>query len=129
MVTPPHQDHPPPLPPPNPFPKHSQIAYALATLTAGGGITGYVRTGSVPSVIAGCSVGALYALGGYRMQNRQSYGLELALLASVVLAGSSVPRALRSRKPLPMGLSALAVFGLFKFGVGWANGYGTVKVD
>nr|POE48345.1 tmem14 protein like [Quercus suber] len=97
------------------FVPSSQIAYILAGLTAGGGITGYVRAGSVPSLVAGCSVGALYALGGYRMQNRQTYGVELALLASVVLAGSSIPRALKSRKPLPTGLSVLALLGLYNF--------------
>ncbi|OQO00528.1 hypothetical protein B0A48_13878 [Cryoendolithus antarcticus] len=99
-----------------------QIAYLLATLTAGGGITGYVRTGSVPSIAAGVTVGALYALGGYRIQNRQPYGVELALLASLVLAGSSIPRAIRSQKPLPMGLSVLALGGLFTFGQAYAGG-------
>ncbi|KAI6900384.1 hypothetical protein KC348_g16862, partial [Hortaea werneckii] len=63
----------------------STIAFVLAGLTAGGGITGYLRAGSIPSLAAGCSVGALYALGGYRLQNRASYGVEAALLASVVL--------------------------------------------
>lgn len=82
---------------------------------------GYVRTGSVPSIAAGVSVGALYALGGYRIQNRQPYGVELALLASVVLAGSSIPRAIKSGKPLPIGLSLLAAYGLFNFGVAWQN--------
>lgn len=91
-------------------------------MTAGGGITGYVRTGSVPSIVAGCSVGALYALGGYRIQNRQPYGVELALLASVVLAGSSMPRAIKTQKPLPIGLSVLAAYGLFNFGMAWNNG-------
>jgi len=91
-------------------------AYILGLLTAGGGTMGYVRTGSLPSVIAGVTVGSLYLLGGYRIQNRQSYGVELALLASVVLAGSSIPRALRSQKPLPAGLSALALFGLYTYG-------------
>ena len=50
------------------------------------------------------------------MRNRQSYGTELALLASIILAGSSIPRALRSQKPLPTGLSALALYGLWTFG-------------
>lgn len=71
----------------------------------------------MPSLAAGCTVGALYALGGYRIQNRQTYGVELALLASVVLAGSSVPRAIKTQKPLPMGLSAVAAFGLYSFGM------------
>ena len=53
------------------------------------------------------------------MQNGQPYGVELALLASVILAGSSIPRAMRSRKPLPTGLSALAVYGLYTFGMAW----------
>lgn len=35
------------------------IALVLGALTAGGGITGYVRTGSVPSVAAGVTVGVL----------------------------------------------------------------------
>ncbi|KAK5166352.1 hypothetical protein LTR04_000714 [Oleoguttula sp. CCFEE 6159] len=100
----------------------SNIAFILAALTAGGGTMGYVRTGSVPSVAAGCTVGALYALGGYRISARQPYGVELALLASVVLAGSSIPRAMRSGKPLPIGLSLLAMYGLFNFGMAWRNG-------
>ncbi|KAA8576490.1 hypothetical protein EYC84_006602 [Monilinia fructicola] len=91
-------------------------AYILGALTAGGGTLGYVRTGSIPSVAAGLTVGSLYLVGGYRIQNRQSYGVELALLASIVLAGSSIPRAIRSQKPLPAGLSLLALYGLFTFG-------------
>jgi hypothetical protein len=35
------------------------VALILGTLTAGGGITGYARTGSVPSIAAGVTVGAL----------------------------------------------------------------------
>lgn len=94
-------------------------AYILGALTASGGTLGYVRTGSVPSIAAGVTVGALYLLGGYRIQNKQSYGVELALLASFVLAGSSIPRALRSQKPLPAGLSVLALYGLYTY----ANAY------
>lgn len=40
----------------------SQLEYTsfiLAALTAGGGIMGFAKTGSLPSIIAGCSVGAL----------------------------------------------------------------------
>lgn len=50
------------------------------------------------------------------MRNRQPYGIELALAASILLAGSSIPRAIRSQKPLPTGLSAIALFGLYTFG-------------
>ncbi|CZT47305.1 related to UPF0136 domain protein [Rhynchosporium secalis] len=91
-------------------------AFIIGALTASGGTYGYLKTGSIPSVAAGVTVGALYLLGGYRISNRQSYGVELALLASVVLAGSSIPRALKSQKPLPAGLSLLALYGLYTYG-------------
>ncbi|RMY85319.1 hypothetical protein D0864_07334, partial [Hortaea werneckii] len=107
--------------PPTFYQSLSTIAFVLAGLTAGGGITGYLRAGSIPSLAAGCSVGALYALGGYRLQNRASYGVEAALLASVVLAGSSIPRAIKTQKGLPVGLSVLAAFGLYNFGMAFAN--------
>ncbi|KAF2432923.1 upf0136 domain-containing protein [Tothia fuscella] len=98
-----------------------QTAIFLGLLTAGGGITGYVRTGSIPSVVAGVTVGALYTLGGLRIRNGQPYGIELALLASLVLAGSSIPRAIKGGKPLPIGLSLIAVYGLYNFGVAFNN--------
>ncbi|PSR99412.1 transmembrane proteins 14C-domain-containing protein [Coniella lustricola] len=91
-------------------------SYVLAALTASGGILGYTRTRSLPSIIAGCSVGLLYALGGYRIQNAEPYGVELSLLASVVLGGSAIPRAIRLRKTVPMVLSLLATFGMVLFG-------------
>ena len=58
------------------------------------------------------------SLGGYRIQNRQPYGVELSLLASVVLGGSSIPRAIRLRKPVPIFLALLSTFGIITFGCG-----------
>lgn len=55
-------------------------------------------------------------LGGYRIQNRQPYGVELCLLASIILGGSSIPRAIRGRKPIPTVLSLLATYGMYTFG-------------
>jgi len=52
-------------------------------------------------------VGALYTYGGIRIRNGQPYGIETALLASLALAGSSFPRAVKTGKPLPIGLSVL----------------------
>jgi uncharacterized membrane protein (UPF0136 family) len=123
---------PPLLSPPSPlypfFPANSPTqpnetpAYILCALVSLGGVTGYVRTGSVPSITAGLTVGALYGLGGYRIQNKQPYGVELALAASVLLAGSSLPRAIKTGKPLPAGLSVLAAYGLWVFGSAWQRG-------
>jgi uncharacterized membrane protein (UPF0136 family) len=57
-------------------------------------------------------------LGGYRTQNHERYGVELSLVASIILGGSSIPRAIRLRKPVPMALSVLATVGALIFGNG-----------
>ncbi|KAI9788983.1 MAG: hypothetical protein M1816_006441 [Peltula sp. TS41687] len=91
-------------------------ATVLSLATALGGVTGYVRTTSVPSLVAGLTIGGLYGMGAYRLSNRQPYGVEMALVASLILAGSSIPRALRTGgKPLPVLLSALGTYGLVRF--------------
>ena len=56
-------------------------------------------------------------------RGQQPYGVELALLASVVLAGSSIPRAIKSQKSLPIGLSLLASFGMWTYASAMARGY------
>ncbi|KAJ4008809.1 hypothetical protein NW766_008991 [Fusarium irregulare] len=88
----------------------------MGAVVAGGGIMGYAKSGSIPSIVAGCTVGLLYALGGYRIQNEEPYGVELGLLASIILGGSAFPRALRLRKPVPILLSVISAFGLYTFG-------------
>ncbi|RPB20249.1 hypothetical protein L211DRAFT_841930 [Terfezia boudieri ATCC MYA-4762] len=92
-------------------------ALILGVLCGTGGTIGYVKTGSVPSLVAGLGVGALYTYSSQRIRNNLPYGIELALLASTVLAGSSVPRAIKTGKPLPQVLSVLAASGLIYYGV------------
>lgn len=95
-------------------------ALILSLLTALGGAIGYARTGSIPSIAAGLSVGFVYLLSFLRLRNGQSYGEELGLLASVVLGGSSIPRAIKTGgKPVPLGLSLLATYGLWVFGIAY----------
>ncbi|PLB41945.1 TMEM14 family protein [Aspergillus candidus] len=93
-----------------------KTALSLSLLTSLGGIIGYARTGSVPSIAAGVSIGALYLYSYTRLQANQPYGDELALLASAVLGGSSIPRAIKTRKVVPIGLGGLAVVGGVVFG-------------
>ena len=93
-------------------------ALALSLLTSLGGAIGYARTGSIPSIAAGLSVGVLYLLSFVRLRAGQSYGEELGLLASTVLSGSSIPRAIKTGgKPVPLGLSLLATYGIVVFGL------------
>lgn len=114
-------------------------AAILGALVSIGGIIGYSlvlpnpsaktrsnipsrRTGSIPSIAAGLSVGALY-LYSYSLQKRQApYGVELALLASVILGGSSIPRAIKTGKPVPQMLATLSLLGGGFYGWRWLNG-------
>ncbi|EGD99609.1 transmembrane 14C domain-containing protein [Trichophyton tonsurans CBS 112818] len=100
----------------------SYSAAALSLLTSCGGIIGYARTGSVPSIVAGLTIGALYAVSYFRLQAHQPYGEEIGLLASAVLGGSSIPRVIKTGgKPLPVGLSILATYGLVAFGLAYRD--------
>ncbi|CAZ84517.1 unnamed protein product [Tuber melanosporum] len=92
-------------------------ALLIGSLCALGGTIGYAKTGSIPSITAGVTVGALYVCAGLRIRAEQSHGNEIAVLASLALAGSSAPRALRSGKGLPIGLSLLAAYGLVYYGI------------
>ncbi|KZP01577.1 hypothetical protein CALVIDRAFT_11097 [Calocera viscosa TUFC12733] len=84
-------------------------ALTMAALCIVGGVTGYVRSQSIPSLIAGTGVGVIYGWSGYQIRSGGNYGYEGALAASVILFGASVPRA--AKGPIPLGLtiaSALA---------------------
>ncbi|KAL4997354.1 transmembrane proteins 14C-domain-containing protein [Aspergillus recurvatus] len=91
-------------------------ALILSLLTSLGGIIGYSRTGSLPSIIAGLSVGTLYLLSFLRLRGGQTYGEEIGLFASLALGGASIPRAIRLRKFVPVVLSVLAIYGIVVFG-------------
>ncbi|RHZ63396.1 hypothetical protein CDV55_106270 [Aspergillus turcosus] len=100
------------------LPSPTNSAAALSLLTSLGGIIGYARTGSIPSIAAGLSVGALYLYSFLRLRDGQPYGEEIGLLASAVLGGSSVPRVIKTGgKPVPLALSVMATYGLVVFGL------------
>ncbi|KAI8365450.1 transmembrane proteins 14C-domain-containing protein [Choanephora cucurbitarum] len=84
-------------------------SYTMAGLCAAGGIAGFARTRSVPSLVAGLGVGALYGTAGYLMQENKDYGHETAVAASVVLGGAMIPRAVKTRKPVPVALSLISL--------------------
>jgi len=75
-------------------------------LCAVGGITGFARTGSVPSLVAGVGVGLLYGWSGYQLQHGDpNQGLQGAFAASVILCASSLPRIRKGPVPVILALS------------------------
>ncbi|CAK9437276.1 uncharacterized protein LODBEIA_P16540 [Lodderomyces beijingensis] len=84
-------------------------AFTLSGLCAIGGIMGYVRKGSVPSLVAGLTVSVLYGYSGYLLKQNANYGLEIALGTSSLLLVAGLGRAIPTgfQKPVPLLLVLL----------------------
>ncbi|KAK7076084.1 Transmembrane protein 14C [Halocaridina rubra] len=82
------------------------ISYGYATAVAMGGVMGYVKAGSVPSLGAGLLFGSLLGYGAYQLsENPSNYYLTLG--TSTVLGGIMGMRFMNSGKFMPPGLIAL----------------------
>ncbi|KAK2722981.1 transmembrane protein 14C-like [Artemia franciscana] len=88
------------------------LTYGYAALVAGGGIIGYVKAGSVPSLAMGLLFGSLLGLGAYQLSNNPN-NYYLTMGASAVLGGVMGQKFFKTYKVFPAGaifaLSALTV--------------------
>ena len=92
----------------------------FGVLTIAGGIMGYVKAGSVVSVVAGAITGILLIVAGLILPKHRELGLSLALLTSAILAGQFIPRLLRTRRLVPAGMmSVLSVIGIIVAIAAW----------
>lgn len=89
-------------------------AFTMAALCSVGGIIGFAKTRSLPSIVAGLGVGAAYAYGGYRIKEGQDYGYEICAAASALLLASSAPRVRKG--PVPAGLTLASTVALTYYG-------------
>lgn len=83
------------------------VGYGYATLVASGGVIGYVKAGSVPSLAAGLLFGGLAGFGAYQISNDPN-NIWVSLATSGVLSGIMGRRFYGSRKFMPAGLMATA---------------------
>ncbi|GKZ28287.1 hypothetical protein AbraIFM66950_003543 [Aspergillus brasiliensis] len=92
-------------------------SFTLACLLPVGGVAGYMRTRSAPSLIAGVGLGLSYAYAGYLIKENKDYGTELALGNSVVLLVSGLMRTIktRARAPIPLALGATGLLASFYY--------------
>ncbi|KAL0966956.1 hypothetical protein UPYG_G00302740 [Umbra pygmaea] len=82
------------------------IGYCYAALVSAGGVVGFVKAGSVTSLVAGLFFGLLAGIGAYMMsQNPKSIWLSLG--TSGTLAVVMGMRFLNSWKFMPAGLMTL----------------------
>ncbi|KYO30458.1 transmembrane protein 14C isoform X1 [Alligator mississippiensis] len=81
------------------------IGFGYAALVASGGITGYIKAGSVPSLAAGLLFGSLAGLGAYQL-SQDPKNVWLSLVASGTLTAVMGIRFFNSGKFMPAGLIA-----------------------
>jgi uncharacterized membrane protein (UPF0136 family) len=92
----------------------------FGALTILGGIIGYVKAGSLPSIIAGAITGVLLLIAGALLPQHRAAGLATAFVISLLLAAQFVPKFIRTAKVMPAGLmSILSVIGLIVVVIAW----------
>ena len=92
----------------------------FGALTILGGVIGYVKAGSVPSIIAGAITGVLLLVAGALLAEHRAAGLATAFIVSLLLAAQFVPKFIRTGKVMPAGLmSILSVIGIVVAVVAW----------
>ena len=92
----------------------------FGALTIIGGVIGYVKAGSLPSIIAGAITGVLLLVAGWILPTNRTVGLLIAVIVSLLLAAQFVPKLIRTGKMMPAGLmSILSVIGIVVAIVAW----------
>ena len=91
-------------------------------LTIAGGIVGYVKAGSLPSIIAGSITGVLLLIAGSLLPEHRASGLATGLVISLLLAAQFIPKFLRTGRAMPAGMmSILSVIGIIMAIVAWVK--------
>ena len=89
-------------------------------LTIAGGVMGFVKAGSVASIVAGGISGVLLLLAAFLLPQQFAIALILAAVVSILLAGRFVPAFLKTGKMMPAGMMAiLSVIGVVLAIVAW----------
>jgi uncharacterized membrane protein (UPF0136 family) len=92
----------------------------FGVLTIAGGIVGYVKAGSVASIIAGSISGIILLVAAFVLPERRAAGLIIGLIISLLLAAQFIPKFFRTGKVMPAGLMAvLSVIGIIAAIAAW----------
>ncbi len=94
----------------------------FGALTIIGGVVGYVKAGSVASIIAGSIAGVLLLVAAFLLPEHRTAGLATAFVISVLLAAQFIPKFLRTGKVMPAGMmSVLSAIGIIAAIVAWVK--------
>jgi uncharacterized membrane protein (UPF0136 family) len=91
-------------------------------LAIAGGVVGYVKAGSVASIIAGSIAGVLLLVAAFILPEHRAIGLATAFIVSLLLAAQFVPKYIRTGRVMPAGMmSILSVIGVIAAIVAWVK--------
>jgi len=91
-------------------------------LTIVGGIVGYLKAGSVASIVAGSITGVLLLVAAFLLPEHRTIGLATALIVSLLLAAQFIPKFLRTGRIMPAGMmSILSAIGIIAVIVAWVK--------
>jgi uncharacterized membrane protein (UPF0136 family) len=94
----------------------------FGVLTIAGGVIGYVKAGSMPSIIAGSISGILLLVAAWLLAENRVSGLAMALIVSFLLCGYFVPKFMRTGAVMPAGMmSILSAIGVVLAIVAWVK--------
>ena len=87
--------------------------FIFGALTIAGGIMGFVKKGSMASLIAGGLCGVLLLIAGQLLRDKPQMGLILGGVISLALAGQFLPKFIQKHAVMPAGMmSVLSVVGI-----------------
>lgn len=87
--------------------------FIFGALTIVGGLIGFIKKHSYPSLIAGGLCGVLLLIAGVLLKNKPTPGLVLGIVISLALAGQFVPKFMAKHTWMPAGMmSILSVGGI-----------------
>jgi uncharacterized membrane protein (UPF0136 family) len=94
----------------------------FGALTIIGGVVGYVKAASLPSLVAGSITGVLLLVAGALLPEHRAIGLATGLVISLLLAAQFIPKFFRTHTMMPAGLmSILSVIGIVVAIVAWTQ--------
>jgi uncharacterized membrane protein (UPF0136 family) len=94
----------------------------FGVLTVAGGVVGYVKAGSVASIVAGSITGVLLLVAAFLLPEHRAIGLATAFIISLLLAAQFAPKFIRTGRAMPAGMmSILSVIGIIVAIVAWVK--------
>ena len=92
----------------------------FGALTIAGGVMGYVKAGSVASIVAGSIAGVLLLVAALLLPEHRAAGLATAFIISLLLAAQFIPKFMKTGRIMPAGMmSILSVIGIIAAIVAW----------